>query len=699
MARGAGIVLSLLLFSQVLLGADGRAQLAAPGGLDEVAAVLRGAHQELKTRLEETLDRRTRTLIRSPEGFGQELRRMLFRARDAAHLDLLIAVSKRGTEPAKFILSSDGLSVRARVEEDPAARALVESIALGGLPVSSGRSGEQGAESPGSAEAFGGVPFVVLPEAFFEEIVSGPGQDEEPSQSDLFMIHVASVGGEVALIGGLRLSSLAGKIQKGLDKRWGPKAPRWSAFLCGKPARGKAPSAASAARIVAGEGQGLAVPEELIALLDKQGRVIWQEAGKERPASAGGPGSLSGEWMVLRDHGGGLAGGMGVRVPTSTIASASQADEEAREARRLAEWATAGVIGGLMSLVAWLFLVPRRRRSSSSRSRRRRKGALAQAREELSTELKSAAQKLSDPVLMGPILEKAVEHAVARAGGTLACEIGERIASTIAEIAPRESAARMAAPPAGGGPGSRGEVLSRAVLARSFPIPLLAVDGRFEVIAWNPAAERLWGAEAAERLGKSLDQLDFYGIEGEMRGRAHRVMETGVVEPPVRLSFDRESIHHIQLTVLPLHAGSPVSEPVEPSSGADAAGPPPTGALLIAENVSEKIEHEIAAKILGQYQKALSASLPLPMVVVDAEGRVMSWNAAAENLFGVPEREALGKDFASIQPPPVDQTTLPFCTPDGTQRGTLYLYGKAAQALDVPLEDSPKDEPAAAGKT
>jgi PAS domain-containing protein len=291
----------------------------------------------------------------------------------------------------------------------------------------------------------------------------------------------------------------------------------------------------------------------------------------------------------------------------------------------------------------------------------------------VSASMKTMARRLSDPVLLAPIIQSSVERAVARSGESLALAIGERIAAVLDERLASERLASQPAPtpqPPASSPepppspvAPEGEGLLASTISPGFPVAVIAVDERLEVRAWNGAAESLWAAPAAERVGKSLDALDFFGLEGEIRARARRALQ-GSQEPAVRLSFDRDRVFHIQLTVLPVAGGG--------------------GALIVVEDTTEKVENDISAKVLGQYQRALSASLPVPLVVVDPENRITSWNAAAEALLGIPERDVLGKQFSSLPATAVPRAGFPFCTPDGVARGTLFLYGKEAIAFQRP---------------
>jgi PAS domain-containing protein len=328
----------------------------------------------------------------------------------------------------------------------------------------------------------------------------------------------------------------------------------------------------------------------------------------------------------------------------------------------------------VLPCVAALFLRPRRRREPSFRP-----GISSSARDEIASTVRAAARRYGDPVVIAPVLERSVERAVGRSGSELAIAIGERIAEKIAARMGRGAPPPAAAPalPATG----LGEAAGAVLQDEAFPLAVVAVNRRMEIVAWNPAAERLWAAPAASRLGKAFGADGLFGLEGELRIRLRRILEGGPVEAPVRLSFDRDQVLHVQVTVLPVRpAGSP-------------PGAPPEGALVAAENVSARVESEIAAKILGQYQKALSASLPIPLVVVDSTNRIMSWNAAAEGLFGVAERDALGKELSALPSPADPHLSLPFRSPEDGNRGAIHIYGSAARVIAGGADAAPAAAP------
>lgn len=79
-----------------------------------------------------------------------------------------------------------------------------------------------------------------------------------------------------------------------------------------------------------------------------------------------------------------------------------------------------------------------------------------------------------------------------------------------------------------------------------------------------------------------------------------------------------------------------------------------THALITHRNITasklhgEQIEDTIDIK---EHMSALVASSPYALVSIDLQGRVTSWNAAAEALYGFRSEEVLGKSLETIYPP------------------------------------------------
>ena len=140
------------------------------------------------------------------------------------------------------------------------------------------------------------------------------------------------------------------------------------------------------------------------------------------------------------------------------------------------------------------------------------------------------------------------------------------------------------------------------------------------------------------------------------------------------------------------------------------------GGVLIAEEITEKVEHEIEARLQGLFSKSLTRSLPGALVVVDGQRRVISWNRSAETILGVPENSALGQDLFSLGTPLAKDafqrhfeaarkdraphrvkvrfevkgvptgfvvTQAPFLGSDDSIRGTILLVQEAVEAVEA----------------
>lgn len=694
---GAGIVFAILVLTETIWNDTKQPPVhqlqvgnpvIQPGmaaeSLEKISTTLKRIHQDLSTRMEEMVNPRIRFLLSNPDGFGLELRRILRLAREEANLDFLVGISKaKESRVGRLVLPTENLWARARTEEDPEIRKLVESLAAPSISHSpeEWKGKLPAGNSSGSAAILEKIPFASIPAKLIPQAGRNGLFDTAPAGPLLALINVKPTGEGTLLLGGYRLTTLRNEIQGALEEKWGLRTPHWKAFL--------------------GE------------------KLIQEATSPDVPQDESGINSPPLDWIPLCDPKGAIVGGIGV-FPPSTPPVVLESSEKKKDPMAI----VAICIGGL-SLIIFLGALTVR-----SKKQRRRSGprVLAHGRDDLSTELRKAAKRFADPRLVGPLMERAITRSMERSGGKIACEIGERIAGAIASRislqedlvrpvtppweAPEEpasappaeapSAGEVSTPPSGdewdessqpvettdfspsGTSGNETSPDSRYALYGgamdpNFPVAIMAVNSLMEIIAWNPAAERLWCAPAQDQMGRLLNQLDFFGLEKEICNRATQAIEKGKVKPSVRLSFDTDQVRHILLTVFPIH-----SDPT-PERSPEAL---PRGAMLIAENVSEKIENEIAAKVLGQFQRALSASLPIPIMTVDTENRIMSWNNAATEFFHISEEDTLGKEADSLPFPDCPHATYPFSTLEGENRGTLHIFGECAKTLASQKEKS-----------
>jgi PAS domain-containing protein len=639
----------------------------APGGvgdggsaLDALILVLRDAGADLRSRTERLLPGRLDPLLLRQEGSSPELRRALGEAREAAHLDLLYFVSDpRGAGGSRVVAASEELSARTRIEESAEGRELAAALAAPAL-AGGGRSAPRKPPRPlpdlrAAGPDPGPTSFEALPPWFLARFTAGAGLGVTKAEPVLVLTFARRLSGG-ALVSGIRLSVLERSLERALQETAGRAGLGWCILQ-----RGSAPStdeegrksffSGPAPRIVLGEGAGRAVPHALLAALDELDRTVWPRVGNGSSPPAESGWARRSEWRALRSASGETVGGLGLLFPPSPSA-ASTPVSQTRDS-----WSVPEVTALFASifLIGLALLVLR--------------GARWERR---------AAPK---PRARGSDYRAAVD----RAGEVVAGAVSQRLVEAVERrLREREEPARKGtapAPAAAPGEGARRSILDTlpsALLSPAFPLALWGVDERMEIFFWNPAAERLWNARQSERRGRRLETLAFGGLETEIRERAFRATVLGVVEPPARLSFDRDRVYHLELAAIPLL--------LVPPKGTGA--PRPVGALLVAEEVSQVVDREFAAKALNRYQKALSASLPIPLVVVDGEGRVVSWNVAMEAYLGVSERGALGKRLEELPLGDRPHATFPFAAAGGERQGTLHLFGDLASSFD-PAEALP----------
>ena len=173
---------------------------------------------------------------------------------------------------------------------------------------------------------------------------------------------------------------------------------------------------------------------------------------------------------------------------------------------------------------------------------------------------------------------------------------------------------------------------SFAIMFRSLPIAVAIsrlTDGT--IVDMNPEFVRLTGFKREEMIGKTSADL---GLNPDHEGRA-RVLEElkrdGIAAPA-------------QFRVYP--KGAPPREVVSHVRVVEMAGESFALSSIVDLTERKQIEEELAEA--NRVLKAIIAASPLAILVLDLEGRIETWNPAAEQLFGWTADEARGKVFPAV---------------------------------------------------
>ena len=178
------------------------------------------------------------------------------------------------------------------------------------------------------------------------------------------------------------------------------------------------------------------------------------------------------------------------------------------------------------------------------------------------------------------------------------------------------------------------------------------------ITSWNKAAERIYGYQAAEIIGRSVSLLIPPDRPDEMAEILDRIRAGERVDhyETTRCRKDGATIE-ISLTVSPVH---------------DAAGEI-VGASSIAHIITESDRRQAQARAASQYSHSLIEASPDPLVTISPEGKITDVNEAAIRVTGVQRAQLVGTDFSDY-----------FTEPDRAREGYRQVFAQGFVA-DYPL--------------
>jgi two-component system sensor kinase FixL len=172
--------------------------------------------------------------------------------------------------------------------------------------------------------------------------------------------------------------------------------------------------------------------------------------------------------------------------------------------------------------------------------------------------------------------------------------------------------------------------------AQGHAIYLLDAGGR--VTIWNKGAERLKGWREEEVVGK--DAAIFYPPDAVAAGRPSEDLATAAREGRLETEDWRvrkdgsEFLADVSITALRNDDGSL------------------RGFAKIVSDITGRRAAEEALRSQESHLRSILSTVPDAMVVIDDQGLIVSFSAAAERLFGYQEAELLGVNVSRLMPSP-----------------------------------------------
>jgi PAS domain S-box-containing protein len=170
----------------------------------------------------------------------------------------------------------------------------------------------------------------------------------------------------------------------------------------------------------------------------------------------------------------------------------------------------------------------------------------------------------------------------------------------------------------------------------SIPSVLIGMDARGQIRRWNPVAAQLFGITQNEAKGRTLDTCGIPWLSPHIKSELSHWLQADTMVRCPDIAYEKEGKpHFLGLTIRPI-----------PSHDGEAPGLLITGADITERRAMEAEILHLAAIVEASDAAIVSASL---------DGRILSWNPAAERMYGYSQEEVKGLNFSLIWPPELVQ--------------------------------------------
>ena len=171
---------------------------------------------------------------------------------------------------------------------------------------------------------------------------------------------------------------------------------------------------------------------------------------------------------------------------------------------------------------------------------------------------------------------------------------------------------------------------------------VIATDGSGHVRFLNPIAEDLTGWTQAEAAGRPLEEV--FVIVNETTRRT--------VESPVdRVIREGVTVGLANHTVVIARDGTETAIEDSAAPIKDRCGDV-VGVVMVFQDATERRQHEAALRASEERLRLMVESVKdYAIFSTDPQGRVTTWNAGAERIFGYRDDEIIGRGLAAIFTP------------------------------------------------
>jgi PAS domain S-box-containing protein len=184
----------------------------------------------------------------------------------------------------------------------------------------------------------------------------------------------------------------------------------------------------------------------------------------------------------------------------------------------------------------------------------------------------------------------------------------------------------------------RQKVYSESLVQHS-PVAIVNIDADDRIVSWNPGAEQLFGYTAEEAIDVNIDELL---VPAELREEAigynRATRADGRIQVTTRRRRKDGSLVDVDLHGVPLQSDGKAA-----------------GSIAIYHDITERERAEQELRSQKEYLEALVQNSPVAIISTDLRlgadspsPTIVSWNPAAERLFGFTSAEAVGRDLDEL---------------------------------------------------